>query len=77
MHQRDFEEFEELLYMRLPAKLSALAIALLVVSQFFAVVVESQLAALLSWYLIYALIILIPMTLLYESFKRFYPESSS
>ncbi|SEG64110.1 hypothetical protein SAMN04488133_3022 [Halobellus limi] len=63
--------------MRLPAKLSALVIALLVVSQFFAVVGESQLAALLSWYLIYALIILIPLTLLYEGFRRLYPESLS
>jgi hypothetical protein len=74
---RFFRNPKRIYYMRLPAKLSALVIALLVVSQFFAVVGESQLAALLSWYLIYALIILIPLTLLYEGFRRLYPESPS
>ena len=63
--------------MRLPAKTLALTVALLMVSQFFAVFVESQPAALLSWYLIYALIILIPLTLLYEGFTRFYPKNPS
>jgi len=63
--------------MRLPAKTLALTIALLIVSQVFAVFVESQLAALLSWYLIYALIILIPLTLLYEGYTRFYPKHPS
>jgi len=63
--------------MRLPAKALVLSIALLIVSQVFAVFVESQLAALLSWYLIYALIILIPVTLLYEGFIRFQPPNPS
>lgn len=63
--------------MRLPAKALALSIALLIVSQVFAVFVESQLAALLSWYLIYALIILIPVTLLYEGFIRLQPTNPS
>jgi hypothetical protein len=63
--------------MRLPAKASAFMIALLIVSQVVAVFGESQLAALLSWYLIYALLILIPLTLLYEGFTRFYPKNPS
>ncbi|QZP39548.1 hypothetical protein [Halobaculum magnesiiphilum] len=63
--------------MQLPVKTLVLTVALLIVSQFFAVFVESQLAALLSWYLIYALIILIPLTLLYEGYTRFYPKNPS
>jgi len=63
--------------MRLPAKTVALTIALLIVAQFFAVVVESQPAALLSWYLIYALIILVPLTLVYEGVTRLYPQTPS
>lgn len=63
--------------MRLPAKTLAITVTLLIVSQFFAVVVESQPAAFLSWYLIYALIIVIPLTLLYGGFARFYPKNPS
>ena len=63
--------------MRLPATTLVFTIALLIISQIFAVFVESQLAALLSWYLVYALIILIPLTLLYEGFTRFYPKNPS
>lgn len=63
--------------MRFPVKAIALAIALLIVSQFIAVVAESQAAALLSWYLIYALIILGPLSLLYTGFNRFRRQNAS
>lgn len=63
--------------MRLPAKVSVFTVALLILSQVVAVFGESQLAALLSWSLIYALLILIPLTLLYEGFIRFYPKNPS
>lgn len=63
--------------MRLSIKAPALTIVLLIVLQFIAITVESQAAALLSWYLIYALIILIPVALLYEGFDRLYLQSDS
>lgn len=63
--------------MRVPAKAVALTIAILVVAQFFAVVVESQPAALLSWDLIYALSILVPLTLVYEGVTRLDPQTPS
>jgi hypothetical protein len=74
---KEFENVDERVCLRLPAKAVALTIALLVVAQFFAVVIESQRAALLSWYLIYALIILIPVTLVYEGVTRLYPHTPS
>jgi hypothetical protein len=74
---KGFENPDEILCMRLPAKTLVFTIALLIVSQIFAVFVESQLAALLSWYLVYALVILIPLTLLYEGITRFYPKNPS
>lgn len=58
-------------------KILALTTALLTVSQVIAVTVESQVAALLSWYLIYTLLILVPLTLLYEGYKRYYPKGTS
>ena len=57
--------------MRLLVRTLILTVALLIVAQFFAVIVESQIAALLSWYLIYALIVLIPLTVLSEGYSRF------
>lgn len=74
---KGFENPNEILCMRFPAKAVSLTIALLVVAQFFAVVIESQRAALLSWYLIYALLILIPLTLVYEGVTRLYPHTPS
>jgi hypothetical protein len=63
--------------MRLPAKLLAVTVALLVFAQVFAVFGESQFAAIGSWYLIYALVILVPLTLLDEGFDRFYRKNAS
>ena len=63
--------------MRFLPKILALIIALLIVSQVIAVTVESQAAALLSWYLIYTLLILVPLTLLYEGYKRYYSKGTS
>lgn len=74
---KNYETIEQTLGRRFLPKSLALVVALLIVSQVIAVTVESQAAALLSWYLIYALLILIPLTLLYEGFERYYPDSSS
>ena len=77
MYQKNFADLEGIFSMRLLAKGLAFLIGLLVLFQFFAVVVESQVAAVLSWYLIYALAIVIPLTLVYEGFNRFYLKRAS
>ena len=62
--------------MQFLAKVLAVAGALLAVSQAVAVTIESQAAALLSWFLVYTLLILAPLTLSYEGFRRYYPTDS-
>lgn len=55
----------------------AVAVVLLIGSQAIAVTTESQAAALLSWYLIYALLVLVPLTLFKVALERYDPTNAS